>query len=72
MLIAFVVFVAAFVLKNRVIWFFVMIISVIDVCLILQDTTVPDDQLILLLVPLVFTTLISVSGFVFIEGEKNA
>lgn len=72
MLIAFAVFIAAFILKNRVIWFFTMILSVIGVCLILQDSTVPADKIMLFLIPLIFTTLISVSGFVFIEREQNA
>lgn len=66
-------FVVAVVAKNRVLWFFDMILSVIALCLILQDSTVPADNLILFLIPVVFTTLIDVSGFTFIaEGERNA
>lgn len=71
MLIAFAMFLAAIILKNRIVWFFVMIISVIDVCFILQDSTVPADNLLLYLIPLVFTTLISVSGFTFVDGGKD-
>lgn len=66
-------FVVAVVAKNRVLWFFDMILSVVALCLILQDSTVPADNLILFLIPVVFTTLIDVSGFTFIaEGERNA
>ena len=72
MLLAFAVFLAAFVLKNRTVWFFDMILSVLSVCYILTDATVPADKIMLYLVAPIFTTLISVSGFVFIEREQNA